>query len=156
MRANMSVPIVVLAACAATLPAVVHAPSASAAAKSSPFAGAYSGPVPVPASEWTPGWGDWTWPITVASDGRVSGSYDVKAQYGGYPDRKGTLSGSVDAAGTLAVHVRESRSAYDSIDGPSYPKATRSFRVSAKLAPLAGGGLTGTTSDGVTFTWTPR
>ena len=126
--------------------------TADAAPKSSPFAGVYDGIVPI---EWSPGWSDWIWPITISSSGQVSSSYDFKAQYSG-GDRTGTLGGTVDASGKLSIRGREWHGYINGFPGPSYDPDRRRFSVSAVVHADASGNLVGVTDTGATFTWYRR
>jgi hypothetical protein len=135
--------------------AAVFAPEApvSAAPSVSPFAGSYSGYLPVQLTE-----GPWS--FRISNRGQVSGSYSGGGRdaAGQLVRNRGKLTGAISEAGDLSASVTMAWDGYWATDyfGGSYyvPPESLSFSFNATASVLPDGDLSVATTLGSPYVWT--
>src|SRR5262245_58012294 len=126
-----------LAALGAVSVSGVGSSTAEAAPSVSPFAGTYSGTLPL--------LGTWPAPITISDGGRITSSYS------GFSRTKGSMSGRVGDDGSYSVTVTKTFA-----DIPERGKATwytSSSTSAGTMEPDGAGNIVGTEDTGGTFVW---
>ena len=126
-----------LAALGAVAVLDVGSATAEAAPSVSPFAGTYSGTLPL--------LGTWPAPITISDGGRITSSYS------GFSRTKGSINGRVADDGSYSVTVTKTFA-----DIPERGKATwytSSSTSAGTMEPDGAGNIVGSEDTGGTFVW---